>query len=146
MAWHEEMLAWLESPEPPDPIDRLVDLGLQHKISWAQVQRWTRALESGNQADVVIALFGAIFSEAQLETLPRALGLGADPWELLLLGVHGRNCEGEDLVLLDDESLLARLETAVRLGQEKPSAWLRTYATLLVQERARRRGDGGPTR
>lgn len=140
MTWYDEMLAWLRVPEPAEEAieGRLIDLGLQGRTSWVQVQRGIRALHSGRFADLVVLLFGAIFTEAQLETLPSALATGADPWELLLLGVHGRNCEGEDLPLLSPVELRGRLQTAARLGQESPSAWLGGYTLLLLEEQRRR--------
>lgn len=125
-----------------DLLDRIVDLGLRHRVSWAQVQRLTRAVETGSEADVVVALFGALFTEAQLETLPQALAAGAKPWELLELGVHGRNCEGEDLPLLSGDALRQRMEAAAEFGQGQPSAWLLEYAGRLAAEARRRRGGG----
>jgi hypothetical protein len=145
MDWYEEMQAWLASPDPEEFLDRLLDnvldAGLRGRITWAQAERTMYAARTGRLADVVVMLFGARFSEEQLETVPRALSRGAGCWELLLLGVHGRNCEGEDLPVVDTEELRRRMAAAVTLGQERRSAWLTTYTALLVAEWEWRRSD-----
>jgi hypothetical protein len=120
---------------------RITDLWTSGRLGGHQALRCLRALRTGADGDVLAMLLGAVFTEDQLETLPRAWALGADPWEVLLLGVHGRNCEGEDLPIVGDDALRARMETALGLAQERPSDWLADYTALLVDEWERRRAD-----
>ncbi len=126
-----------------DPLDQLIGWGLEGRVGWDQVARCVRAMD-GEPADVVAALFGALFTEAELESLPRALGQDPkpDPWELLLLHVSGLPCDGEDLPLLDADEMRRRMEEASRLSLESPSPWLGSFTTRLVAESRSRRGVG----
>ena len=91
----------------------------------------------------LVRAFKERFSEGQRRTLPAALAAGATPRELLDLGVHGRNCEGEDLPLLTPAELRERMEAAARLGQGKPTAWLLGYVERLNAEVRRRKAGHG---
>jgi hypothetical protein len=90
--------------------------------------------------DLVIGLARLQFSESQLASLPIAFGRGVDPWTAVMVGIHGRNLDGEDLPLLSSDDLEARLRMIGRLLQsDEPNAWLEGYAELVLAERRRRR-------
>ena len=124
-------------------LERLIDMGLSRRMSWDQVARCIRAID-GTEADLLIMLFGALFSKHELESIPQATKAGVTPWEMLQLHVTGVNCDGEDLQLLDAEELRRRMEVTAGLSLERSSEWLDKYAGLLVEESRRRKGVGRP--
>lgn len=102
-----------------------------------------RALRPGaSDGDLVVAAMHQRFNAAQLQSIPRALAAGAQPVELLVLGVHGWNCDGEDLTVCEGGDLRRRMEDAVRLAQAGASAWLRGYTARLVDRWRERQGHG----
>lgn len=94
---------------------------------------------SATAADLLILGLYTRFGQEQLWTLPVALGAGATPGDCLALGVHGRNCRGEDLPMLADDVLEDRLRAAGELLQFRTTAWLVGYGKLLRTELRRRR-------
>jgi hypothetical protein len=129
-------------------LDALIEAGLSGAMSWSRVHAAAEVLDmdegeviirpGGRPADFGEFLMGvarALFTESQQHSLPVAFATGARPWECIPLGVHGRNCHGEDLGLLSDDELRYRREGAARVHQAFGSSpWLEGYRALVEDE------------
>lgn len=136
---------WCEDRINHDTALGLLRLNRELSVSpdgWDRMRALFTALDQPSLANLVVVAAYALFTQQQCESLPRALHAGARPVELLVLGVHGLNCDGEDLVVLDDGQLRGRMEKAIQLGQAGGSVWLRGYTGRLVDHWRERRGHG----
>lgn len=129
-------------------LDALIAAGLSGAMSWAQVHATAEVLDmDGGEvvirrgerprdlAEFLIAIARAEFTESQQHSLPAAFAAGAQPWECIPLGVHGRNCHGEDLALVSKEVLQWRFEGTLMLEQAfGASRWLNGYRRLVEHE------------
>lgn len=92
-------------------------------------------------SDLIAMALALRFTAGQLWGLPLAVRAGADPLELLELGVHGLNWNGEDLTVVDAAELNDRIAVTLRIEQTgRATRWLGAYAKKLAAEARRRRG------
>jgi hypothetical protein len=151
-------------------VNALIEAGLSGALTWSQVEAAAEVINIDRPVELVFrrgrvvedyggdyqAAFADFlrdvatirFTESQLHSLPLVLRAGGKPWEFIPLGVHGRNCQGEDLALIDDDLLLGRRDGALMLEQAfGASQWLASYILRLqleVRDRAQRQVGEGP--
>jgi hypothetical protein len=151
-------------------VNALIEAGLSGALTWSQVEAAAEVINIDRPVELVFrrgrvvedyggdhkAAFADFlrdvattrFTESQLHSLPLVLRAGGKPWEFIPLGVHGRNCQGEDLALIDDDLLLGRRDGALMLEQAfGASPWLASYIERLqgeVRDRAQRQVPEAP--
>lgn len=100
-----------------------------------------RELSAQDHRERLVERFRARFNDDELDSLPRAIALGARWSELLRLGVCGLTCQGEDLTTISSDQLRERMKAVAELrSRSNPSKWLGEYAARLAHESRRRRG------